>query len=96
MGRNKNKEISTELYKKLAPLLPVVTPSSAGLLVGVEPGHVHPEGAAPARRSEAHGRVLAGLGVRHLVAPHLPALGHHRGEAAERRAGHVSSTMTGA
>ena len=30
MGRNKNKEISTELYKKLAPLLPVVTPSTKG------------------------------------------------------------------
>lgn len=30
MGRNKNKEISTALYKKLAPLLPVVTPSVKG------------------------------------------------------------------
>jgi transposase len=30
MGRNKNKEISAALYKKLVPLLPVVTPSAKG------------------------------------------------------------------
>lgn len=30
MGRNKNKEIGAALYKKLAPLLPVVTPSAKG------------------------------------------------------------------
>lgn len=30
MGRSKNKEISAALHKKLAPLLPVVTPSAKG------------------------------------------------------------------
>ena len=30
MGRNKNKEISSALYKKIAPLLPVVAPSAKG------------------------------------------------------------------
>jgi transposase len=30
MGRNKNKEISASLFKKIEPLLPVVTPSAKG------------------------------------------------------------------
>lgn len=30
MSRNKTKEIGVALYKKLAPLLPVVTPSAKG------------------------------------------------------------------
>jgi len=30
MGRIRNKEISAALYKKIAPLLPVMTPSAKG------------------------------------------------------------------
>ena len=30
MGKSRNKEISTALYKRLAPLLPAVKPSSKG------------------------------------------------------------------